>query len=173
MSQSPPPILYAEPQHVGEICPVCGEAVREHQLVRVVNGVVHHHRCWEGHASGSGAVQSSSPPTATAAGVAPFAGTPVSPLSVGTQAPESLPGAGGMITLLLLIGIIPILGPMLGIIFGFLWLDPAHPTVKRRDGKILIVLACVLFVLHIIACSCQLAEELRLMRSGTIPTQWP
>lgn len=78
-----------------------------------------------------------------------------------------------MIALLLLIGIIPILGPMLGIIVGFLWLDPVNPTIKRRDGKILVVLACVLFVLHVIACSCQLAEQLRLMQSGTIPTQWP
>ena len=45
--------------------------------------------------------------------------------------------------------IISVIGPIIGIVVGSLWLGPESSPVRRRDGRELLVICSVLFVIQV------------------------
>lgn len=155
MSASP---IYATQAHAGQVCILCQQPITLHQLIRLdhPSGGPVHLRCWEG----SGAINEPAPAFAPTA-------QPAAPIPA-AQAEEQLPGSRGKIALLIAAGVIPLLGPMLGIVVGFIWLDPKGHPVRRRDGRELLIFSVVLFIYHLINLACTVGWLMDELRSGNL-----
>lgn len=167
------PVSYAGPEHTGSICPICQEAISAHQLIQMceVCGLPVHRRCWE---SGRGCSRLECPGGSVAASVEPGR-PPQIQAQVGIPAPAVGAGpvprepAGSSVALLLFAAIIPVIGPMFGIVFGFLWLDPARTPAKRRDGRILLIFSIVMFIISLISVAVNFAAFLEVLQGGGSP----
>ncbi|NUP88784.1 MAG: hypothetical protein HUU25_03055 [Candidatus Sumerlaeia bacterium] len=73
---------------------------------------------------------------------------------------------GPMVAQLVICFVVPVLGPMLTIVRGFLWLDPAQAATRRRDGKILLVFGLICFALSLLILMLQFAGLIQLLQSG-------
>jgi predicted RNA-binding Zn-ribbon protein involved in translation (DUF1610 family) len=145
------PVSYAALAHEGRICPHCGEAVHHHQMIHMCPecGAAVHHRCWEsagGCACGGAAV--APPREAPRRGAI---GAPLTGRDAAAQPPDNSRDQriGVKVAVTLIVVLIPLLGPMIGIVVSFLWLDPQRSGAKRRDGRELLIISVVLFMLHL------------------------
>lgn len=73
---------------------------------------------------------------------------------------------GPMVAQLVICFVVPVLGPMLTIVRGFLWLDPAQVATRRRDGKILLVFGLICFALSLLILMLQFVGLIQLLQSG-------
>ncbi len=166
MTSSAFTVALAGPEHTGTACSVCAEAIGAHQLLHLcdVCAAPAHQRCWE-QSNGCGrpecaAKTSPVSPQAPASSLAP------SP-SVET---EALPSQGGKIFLLLVAMTLTVLGPMIGIVVGFVWLAPQGHPVRRGDGRELLILCSVLFVIHVLMLTLVLSGMIALVQEGMFQT---
>lgn len=149
--------LFAGPAHVGRLCPGCSQPIELHQLIQIdpVGGAPHHQRCWE-------SVLEHRPPAAGPQGAGggdqPAADTPTAEVPRLNRA---------KILLMVLCVLVGILGPMLGIVIGFLWTDPQAPAPRRRDGRELMIFASVLFAVHLLGVFFGAVNLAHLLTDGT------
>jgi hypothetical protein len=164
MSASPSTI-FAGPEHVGKICPVCGASIVPYQMIEIAGpeGVPLHRRCYEASQRGEAPAMAAAA-EAPAPGAASFAGAPLR----GEATTETMRVRGSKIFILLLCLFFVIIGPMVGIVVGFLWADPQASPLRRRDGRELLIFASIVFTLQLIGLVLGMTGVMEALQSATL-----
>jgi hypothetical protein len=137
----------------GMACPICGEEVHAQELVRPcgVCGMPVHSRCWD---EGCGCARPDCPCKRDVAQAL---------LPADAARPR---GVGALVTMLLISALVPVIGGMLGIVVGFVWMDPSNSPDKRRDGRTLLVFSVIAFILSLVETAMQFANLAQMMTEG-------
>ncbi len=168
MTDPVPAVAHAGPEHIGRFCRLCGKPITLHQLIQTTgpDAPPVHRICWE---HGGGKLPANDSVTEATPGPAWSTPTPALEDSPADQA------TGLKIFLMILAAVFTLIGPMIGVVVGFLWLDKRNSPLRRRDGRELLIFSAVMFVVELVMLVCLIGGVLDLVRTGAMspPSGWP